>query len=80
MCIRDRVNVENVVNPPHNPTTKNKYWLDIDFSVIEINIPSAKQPIKFAKNVEYGYPVFWIGNKTPNKYLSVHPIPPPRKT
>ena len=78
-----RVNVENVVRPPQNPTAKKRCCVPgkVDFDAMNpIKTPSSVQPITLANKVAYGICEFKGLIAIPIMYRSKLPKPPTTKT
>lgn len=73
-----REKVENVVNPPHTPTLKNK--LNLEPGDIELIIPIKKEPTKFIIKVAIGKDILLKIDIWLHKYLIPAPIKPPKAT
>ena len=76
------VKVENVLNPPQNPTIKrNLSWGDrLDFMEKASNVPNIKQLIKFAQKVAYGNKLLYCERSSAMLKRQMLPSPPPINT
>ena len=75
-------NVEKVVNPPHNPTLRNRITFEFTlyFIAIEDKAPITNAPKIFIINVFRGNPLSVFTYIKPIKYLNTEPRKPPNPT
>ena len=77
------MNVENVVKPPHIPTdinTNSSLLGRLFLSRKATNSPIIKHPTKLEMEVPRGKEIIILLEYFVIKYLTVLPIPPPKKT
>lgn len=79
-----RLNVENVVKPPKNPTTINIFKISDNISVLFNTypniIPINRHPKILTKNIPKIGVIKYFLDRTDTANLNIAPIPPPIKT